>query len=238
MPSTHNMSGPAAYTCPHVHVEDIDHPTLAVDDHHHLSAVLRVRIGDELTVTNGKGAWRLGTLGADFEPTGPVHRIDRPVPTLEVGFCLVKGSRPGLVVQKLTELGIDVVSPLTSERTVVKWDDKKAARQVERLRRVAREALMQSKGVWLTAVSPLQSIETFAENHTDAARADFGSDSPLLMASESPPTCVAIGPEGGWTDAERLILPRSVSLGHRVLRAETAALASAVILCTMRENSP
>ncbi len=71
---------------------------------------------------------------------------------LTVGFALVKGERPELIVQKLTELGIDRIVPFVAERSVVRWDGDRAAGHVERLRRVAREAAMQSRRCWLPEV--------------------------------------------------------------------------------------
>ena len=70
-----------------------------------------------------------------------------PRPKLTIGFALIKGGRPELVVQKLTELGVDAIVPFTAEHSVARWDANRATRHIERLRRVAREAAMQSRQV-------------------------------------------------------------------------------------------
>ena len=70
-----------------------------------------------------------------------------------MAFAPVKGERPEWVVQKLTELGIDRIVPLFSERSVVRWSGARGQATVERLRRVAREAAAQCRRVWLPEVS-------------------------------------------------------------------------------------
>ncbi|HLI53840.1 MAG TPA: 16S rRNA (uracil(1498)-N(3))-methyltransferase, partial [Acidimicrobiales bacterium] len=139
-------------TAAHVVVEDIDRDVvrLGAGDAHHLGAALRLRPGEEVSATDGGGGWRLyrweggGLLNAVSAPTFS----ERPSPPLTVGFAPVKGERPEWAVQKLTELGIDRILVLRTARGVVRWGPP----QVERMRRVARQALMQSRGVWLPAV--------------------------------------------------------------------------------------
>ena len=75
------------------------------------------------------------------------------MPALTVAFAPVKGERPEWVVQKLTELGIDRIVPLLSERSVVRWSGARGKATVERLRRVAREAAAQCRRVWLPEVA-------------------------------------------------------------------------------------
>ncbi len=81
-------------------------------------------------------------------------------PAVTVAFALVKGERPEWVTQKLTELGVDTIVPFTAARSVVRWDDRKAAANRDRLERVAREAAMQSRRCWLPEVA---SVATFAD---------------------------------------------------------------------------
>ena len=212
---------------PHVLVDDVERPILADDDRHHLERVLRTRPGDPLTVGDGAGAWRPCRLGSEPEPVDRVHHVARPQPPVGVGFALIKGGRPELVVQKLTELGVDRIVPFVAARSVVKWEPAKAAKNVERFRRVAREAVMQSRRAWLPIVDD---VVGFGDLATDGAvMADRGGgpvtlDRPLVL----------VGPEGGWDDAERATeLPR-VRLSDAVLRAETAAIAAATLLAEAR----
>jgi 16S rRNA (uracil1498-N3)-methyltransferase len=213
-------------TAPHAIVVDVDAPVLADDDRHHLARVRRLRAGDLLSVTDGRGSWRWCGFGDELEALDDVVRDPEPDPLLTVAFAIVKGERPELVVQKLTELGIDIIVPFLAERSVVRWDGDKAGRQTDRLRKVAREATMQSRRTWLPE---LRAAETFDEVATlaGATIADFDGD-----ALRPGHTTILIGPEGGWSESERR-LPR-VGLGPNVLRAETAAIAAATLMTTFR----
>ncbi len=208
-------------------VDDVEDPRLTDDDHHHLARVRRVRPGDPVAVTDGRGGWRPCRFADVPEPVGDVAHLALPVPALTVGFALVKGDRPELVCQKLTELGIDRIVPVVADRSVARWDDTRAARHVERLRRVVREAVMQSRRAWLPSVTDPQPFAVVA-TEPGAVRADLGGDPPTLGRP-----VVLVGPEGGWSATERAALP-AVSLGDGVLRAETAAIAAGALLAALR----
>lgn len=226
--------GPSGQDGPHAFVADLDAPVLTDDDDHHLRRVQRQRPGRSMTVSDGAGRWRLARLGAavgDVEVDGPIEAVPRPEPALTVGFAVLKGDRNEWVVQKLTELGIDRIVPLVAERCVVRWDEAKSARQHARLVRVAREAAMQSRRCWLPEVAPLSSLSDVALR-PGVARADRGGE-PLGGDVH----CVVVGPEGGWTEAERDAVPIAVALGEHVLRAETAAVAAGVLLVAARART-
>ena len=219
--------GPGDGPTPHVFVPAVEHPTLNDDDRHHLERSLRLREGDEVTVSDGRGAWRSCRFGPILEPCGPVERTAEPTPELRVAFALTKGSKPELVVQKLTELGIDIIVPFVAERSIVRWDASKAAKQHDRFTRIAREAAMQSRRTWLPEVRPLVTFDSFA---SPAVRADRGGE-PIGPGH----TEVLIGPEGGWSPSECDHLD-GVRLGPHVLRAETAAIAAATLMGAWRER--
>ena len=152
--------------------------------------------------------------------------VPPPSTTLTVGFALVKGEKPELVVQKLTEIGIDVIIPFIAERSVVRWDDDRSIRQHERLVRVSREASMQSRRSWLPEV---RTVATFAEVASIDGAVIADRDGARIEASHQ---VVLIGPEGGWSSDERT-LP-AVGLGVNVLRAETAAITAAALMIDRR----
>jgi 16S rRNA (uracil1498-N3)-methyltransferase len=212
----------------HTFVSDLDAPVLSEPDRHHLERSLRVALGAIVTVADGAGGWRAVRFGPTLEPIGAIAREPQPAPRLTVGFALVKGERPELIVQKLTEIGLDRVVPFVAENSVVRWDAERAARHVDRLRRVAREAAMQCRRTWLPVIDDVRS---FAEIFGGAGVcvAERGGD-PLTLTH---PT-VLVGPEGGWSDSERSQGLRSVSLGPHVLRAETAAIVAGALLATLR----
>ncbi|MGH9138727.1 MAG: RsmE family RNA methyltransferase [Acidimicrobiales bacterium] len=210
-------------------VDDIDAPALHPADRHHLERVLRLRSGANITVSDGLGRFRPARLGnSSLEPAGDVVEVPEPEPRLTVAFALVKGERPELVVQKLTEVGVDRIVPFVAERTVVRWNPVKGARNVERLGAVAREAAAQCRRAWLPEVA---SVATFADAAAwpGAALAHPDGDTPTL----DHPTLL-IGPEGGWSPEEEDAVPARVRLGPHVLRAETAAIVAGAFLAGLR----
>jgi 16S rRNA (uracil1498-N3)-methyltransferase len=157
--------------------------------------------------------------------------LDDPLqPDITVAFALVKGGRPELVVQKLTEIGVDRITPFVAERSIVRWDDEKGWRQHARFTKVAREAAMQSRRSWLPVV---EEVTTFAAvtARRGAVLADRGGRPPSLDR----PLAI-VGPEGGWSDEERQVGLDSMALGTTVLRAETAAIVAGAMLCGLRSS--
>jgi len=217
----------------HVFVDDLDAPALGPADRHHLERVLRLRPGDAVSASDGAGGWRLCTLAAGtagLEPAGETATDERPSPPVTVAFALTKGERPEWAVQKLTEVGVDRIVPMAAARSVVRWTPDRAAAQVERLRRVAKEAAMQCRRTWLPEVEDLAGFVAVS------ARAGAA----LAAADGSPPSLahpvVLVGPEGGWAEEELAAgLPR-VALGPHVLRAETAAVLAGGLLCALRSG--
>jgi 16S rRNA (uracil1498-N3)-methyltransferase len=212
----------------HVFVSDLAALELADDDHHHLARVLRLRPGDELTASDGVGSWRRCRFGTPLEPIGAIERDEAPQPELTIAFALVKGERPEWVVQKLTEVGVDRIVPFVAERSVVHWDEGKAARNHARLVTVAREAAMQSRRSWLPAVEPVTNFDDLARR-AGVALTDRGGGPPTLAHP-----VLLIGPEGGWSERERGKGMAVVGLGPTVLRAETAALVAGAALSGLR----
>jgi 16S rRNA (uracil1498-N3)-methyltransferase len=214
-----------------VFVEDLAAPALAAADAHHLTRVLRLRDGAPLTVADGRGSWRPARLaGHSVDPTSEPVRWTPPRPALTVAFALTKGDKPELVVQKLTELGVDRIVPLRAARSVVRWDDDKAAKALDRLRSVARSAAMQCHRPDLPEVGDVVELAALAGG-SGVAMADRRGAPPSLDH-----TTVVVGPEGGWADEERALGLPSVALGDHVLRAETAAIAVGVLWTALRSE--
>ncbi|HVL07432.1 MAG TPA: RsmE family RNA methyltransferase [Acidimicrobiales bacterium] len=201
---------------------------MSAEDRHHLERVLRLRPGDEVTVSDGAGGRLRCRFGPALEPAADVERVPRPAPEVTVGLAVVKGQRPEWAVQKLTEIGVDRIVPLLCARSVVRWPPGEAGGQLARLRRVAREAAMQSRRVWLPVVAGVTPVGELAAE-PGAALAHPGAGPPAL---DRP--VVLVGPEGGWDDAELAAAPALVGLGPSVLRSETAALVAGTLLCALR----
>lgn len=212
----------------HAFVDDLRAPELEPDDRHHLERALRLRPGDLITVADGRGRWRPCRFGAELEPSGEIVVEPPPAPPVTVAFTVVKGDRPEWTVQKLTELGVDVIVPMHAERSVVRWTGERADRHVARLRRVAREAAMQSRRSRLPVV---EEVATFAGV---VGRPHARLAAPGGRAPRGGDAFVLIGPEGGWTDGELASGVPVIGLGPTILRAETAAVAAGVLLTALR----
>lgn len=242
----------------HAFVASLDAPVLTSDDHHHLARVLRLASGELITVSDGEGKWRLCALGAiggvsargprrggdaavaprpaaasntvALEPTSPIHEAPRLAPSITIAFALVPGNRPEWITQKLTELGVDRIVPFAAQRSVVRWDERRAARHHERLQRVAREAAMQCRRCWLPDVTPTTSFEAVAA--LPGATLAERNGAPLAPNTHT----LLIGPEGGWSPVERELGLPTTGLGDHVLRAETAAVAAACLVTALRSG--
>lgn len=235
MPSSNpSRANPRRGAKAHVFVGDVDNPTLEPDDHHHLAKALRIRKGESVTASDGRGYWRecLFEDGPSLRPVGDVAFEPAATPRITIGFALTKSDKPEWAVQKLTEAGVDVIVPFAAARSVVKWEPDKAARNHERLVKVAREAAMQCRRVWVPEVRVPQTFaEAVAGVGGDVALADPDGE-PLSLAK----TCVFVGPEGGWSAEEIGVSAAKVSYSANVLRAETATVAAGLLLCALRSG--
>jgi 16S rRNA (uracil1498-N3)-methyltransferase len=216
------------HSAAHVLVHDVESPQPDDGSLHHLARVLRLRRGEAVTVTDGAGSWRSCEFTGDgVDPAGEVMRDARPDPRLTVAVAPPKGDRLEWLVAKCTEVGIDRLVVLDAEHSVVRWAGERAARQLTRLRRISVEAAMQSRRVWLPEISgPVPAIDVLPA----MAAAEPGGR-PLHAAD----TAIAVGPEGGWAPKELEVATSTVALGPNVLRAETAAVAAAVLLVSLRQ---
>jgi 16S rRNA (uracil1498-N3)-methyltransferase len=225
---------PADHPGPFALVVDLDAPELGDDDVHHLERVLRLRVGEPLVLGDGRGGWRPARFGHPVEPTGDVERAAPAAPEIGVGFALVKGGKPELVVQKLTELGVDRIVPFRAARSVVQWDGAKGVKAAARWHAVARAAAMQSHRPWLPVVEDVTDLDDVL-GRAGVALADRSGGPPSAAHR-----LVLVGPEGGWAPDElaaaaRRGVPR-VALAGDVLRAETAAVTVGALLGGLRSG--
>ena len=219
--------------------------TLATDEARHLREVLRLKPGDEVHVFDGRGReFRCSVLKAMRETSELQIQAEiepaKPESQLQLNLCvaLLKGEKFDLVVQKATELGVQKVTPLITRYADIHLrDESDAAKRVARWQRIAIEAAKQSG----RAVVPEISLPVAFASLTDKE----GADGLVLMFSERdgagfeslPATQtmkVLVGSEGGWAD-EEIQTARArdflvITLGGRVLRAETAAITVTALL--------
>lgn len=228
----------------HVFVEDLEAPRLSEADMSHLARTLRLRPGEAVSASDGEGRWRCcrwrgaGMEGSCIEADGPVVSVAAAQPCLTVGFALTKGDRPEAVVRGLTELGVDRIIPLSAARCVVRWEPGRAAQHLARLRRVAREAAMQSRRVRLPEVASLSSVAEVVARLQIRDGAVPAPGGAMAQPGGGPVSLdnpvILVGPEGGWSEIELGLGLGEVGLGPGILRAETAALAVGTLLCALR----
>jgi 16S rRNA (uracil1498-N3)-methyltransferase len=223
----------------HGFVDDLDRPALSGQDVHHLSRVLRLRPGEVMSVSDGRGGFRMCEwLGGELGPLSEATWEPAPSPPLAVGFALTKGEHPEWAVQKLTEIGADRIMIMVTDRCVARWAAGSEARHLGRLREVARQAAMQSRRRWLPSVEgpvPFSALVGTEDGpRAGAVAVAVQGGAALTLAT---PT-VLVGPEGGWSDDELGAVPAGcrTGLGPNVLRAETAAVAAGVLLAALRSG--
>ncbi len=215
----------------------------------HVGTVLRLDVGGHLRVFNATyGEWRARVQ--EKSKRGMIVVVEtfireaRPAPDLDLLFAPVKRHATDLIIEKATELGVRRIFPVTTQRTIAETV------RVDRLTGIAREAAQQTERFDVPEIAEAQSLPRaldgwdmsrrliYADEAGDDAGAPWGGESgralPIGEAlQQTPPTATAllIGPEGGFTAEERRMLRAlpfvmPVSLGPRILRAETAVIAA------------
>jgi len=203
---------------------------------HHLATVRRIRAGDRVVLFNGDGQeYPAEVVSANRKSVAlnvvGIERPERELPfRLIVAAVLPKGDRGDFLIEKLTELGVTEFVPLRTERAVVVPRDTK----LERLQRAVIEASKQcGRNVLMRIWQLTDWDELCLRSELPALRlvAHTASTEPIPAELGSCDACCAIGPEGGFTDAEVAVAIsggwRNVTLGPRILRVETAAIALA-----------
>lgn len=213
---------------PLAYVDDVAVPVLDDVARRHLTRVRRLGPDTPITLADGRGSWRSALLGdTELVDPGPIELEPEPAgPPSVVAFAPVKGDRPEWAVQKLTELGVDHIVVLETERSVVRWNPARWAKQEARLAATIRSAGEQCRRLRLPSLSGPSSVAELVAEHPDIRFAEPGGPH---LAAEPTVSSVAVGPEGGWSPTELAGRP-TVGLGPLVLRAETACLAVAVHL--------
>ena len=218
-----------------------DDVTLDDEAGHHLSRVRRVRAGDVITAADGRGSWRpyevaRVTPGAvELRAKGASVVEPRLEPRLVVAFALTKRAKPDLVVQKLTELGVDGITVVAARRSVPQWSDERANAAVSRLCRIAREAAAQCRRARVPEVEGVQPVIELQGRPGLVLADPDGDDAGALTAPAGGEWVLVVGPEGGLDADEAAALGGDrVCLAPHVLRAETAAIAGAAVLATRR----
>lgn len=219
--------------------------TIAGEDVHHISRVMRMGEGGQLIAVHpvhGPAACRIDSLSEEIV-CSITHWIeeDRELPVkVTVAAGLGKGDKLEQVVQKGTELGAFSFIPYQADRSVAKWDGKKAPKKIQRLEKIAKEASEQSERTVIPSISGLYSMKDITDlkashdwclfAHAEEARIESEQEFSEVLRSIRPGDSIAVifGPEGGFSEKEVEAFKNagflSIRLGPRILRMETAPL--------------
>jgi len=224
-----------------------DAVTLTGAEAHHAATVRRVRVGEEVTLGDGRGAWLTGRVES-VAPRGVVVRIQErvdaaaPSPRVVLVQALAKGDRDELAVQAATELGVDEIVPWQASRSVSRWDAAKAAKGRARWATIAREAAKQAHRAWLPEVADLTTTGALAQRAAASLvlvlepTAQDALSALELDAADARDIVLMVGPEGGIAadELETLVAAgaRLVRLGDTVLRTSTAGPAALAVVST------
>lgn len=231
-------------------VEQFGEQTVIItgEDVHHLQRVMRAEIGTKLICSNGtdrEAVVEIINMTKQTIEAGIVEELPldaEPAVQVWIAQSLPKADKMELVIQKGTEIGAARFIPFVSERTVVQYDARKEAKRLERWTKIAKEAAEQAHRNRIPVLSPPCSWKELLElgseadlalicyekQHTLSYRALLDQAFAGKDRKEPYTILLAIGPEGGFTPAEVEAAEqagyRTISLGRRILRTETAAL--------------
>lgn len=207
------------------------------EDAKHAVTVARTRVGERLSIGNGRGLVVHGSVES-VEPgqlslvVESVRDEPRPSPELWLVQALAKGDRDELAVQAATELGASGVIPWSASRSVTRWDAAKAEKGRARWEAIVREASKQSIRAWVPEVEPVAALATLAA--LDGVLVLDPTATTRLSEVDLPANGrihLVVGPEGGIDEREFAALGGTrVRLGAEVLRTSTAGPAALAVL--------
>ena len=214
------------------------------DEARHAVVVRRIRVGEEVVLTDGAGSSAVCTVTATSKTSmqvsvSRVAHLPAQQPRLVVVQAIPKGDRGELAVEMLTEVGADAVVPWAASRSVAVWRGERAAKSLARWRSTAREAAKQARRAWFPEVRELASTADVVALLRAAALPVVlheAAERPVadLDVPESGDVVVVVGPEGGISEEEleafAAVGATPVRLGDSVLRTSTAGVAAAAVL--------
>jgi 16S rRNA (uracil1498-N3)-methyltransferase len=210
---------------------------------HYLARVLRLSMGDPVTLFNGDGRDYQGEICQLQRHTAIVRVVDSRNPGNESPLkitlvqAISRGERMDYSLQKATELGVFCIQPVISSRVEVRLDDKRQAKRLSHWQGVVISACEQSGRATVPEVKPPLSLEQWLAAVDEYPRLVLDPAAVIKMSSFSitgNAVSILVGPEGGFTDEElervRSVGVTAVSFGPRILRTETAGPAAIAVL--------
>lgn len=224
--------------------EDI---TIKGDDAKHLLYAMRVRPEQVFTIVDKESKVAQAKVISCTSDTVQLKLLqyiedadtEAPIEVV-VAQCLPKGDKMEFIVQKAVELGASSVVPVVSRHCVVKYDEKKKLARQQKWQKIADEAVKQCGRTIKPTVEAIVSLEQLAKDYADYTRficyeaEDEQSFKKMLQSADSKKYLILIGAEGGFAPEEVQLCKdagfKSISMGKRILRAETASIAALTIV--------
>lgn len=221
------------------------------EEAHHVVHVMRMKVGERLILFDGEGREYQGVIREILkkEVAVSLHASAEEDPkrvSITVACALPRHSRIEQVIEKLTEIGVAAILPLSTERTILKIEGDREEKKLARWRRIATEAAKQSGAMRLPEISKVCSFSEVlgCSSEYDLAILLCPEGSPLrecLGAKKINKVILLVGPEGGWSERELEAATKrgwkSVSLGKNILKVDTACLVAASILHYVLDSS-
>lgn len=214
---------------------------------HHVAKVLRMKAGDELTLFNGNGSDFAGEI-LRINKNEVVAKLNRATPSncesplsVTLAQAVSSGDRMDFTLQKAVELGISAIQPLAAERSVVKLNGERAEKRREHWQNIVVSACEQSGRATVPLVAPILSLPDWLGRQQEyALKLALSPTAEQRLHDLHPPAgpvCLLIGCEGGFSPQELLAATSCgfvpVRLGARILRTETAAMATLAAMQTL-----
>lgn len=212
-------------------------------DIHHIKNVMRMKINDKIEVIYDNKLYicnidTLEPFSLSIDET--INEENKLNLDITVAIGLVKEQKFDLILQKLTELGVNKIIPLNMERSIVKLDDKKLEKKRVRWEAICKEASEQSKRTNIPEITNIMSLKELVKLEYDISLVASVKEKNKMLdyylqnVNKCAKIIVVVGPEGGISEREELFLNdndfNSVSFGNLIFRVETAAIYIASIL--------
>ncbi|MCM0604521.1 MAG: 16S rRNA (uracil(1498)-N(3))-methyltransferase [Xanthomonadaceae bacterium] len=223
--------------------------TLSSEESHHAIKVLRLTEGDSVFAVDGKGSGVLGVIQIHKGSKSEVKIAATAAATKEspgsvipvhITMAILKGDAMDFAIEKCVELGIESITPVVTDHTVVQIKKKGSESFQSRFQNISDQSLKQCERLTRMVVHPPMSLEEQLSKLSDVTvfwlseRAENGKTLSKTVLETSLPLHILSGPEGGWSKLEQELLIRSkniipVSLSPLILRGETSVIAAAAI---------
>ncbi len=205
---------------------------------HYVTKVMRLRENDEFNVFNESGEWiaqikKINKTGIEFQIVKQLRSKESRV-DIWLAFSPIKSNYFNFMIQKSTELGVTKFIPLIFERSIVRKINN------DRLKKIIIEATEQSNRICTPEIESPIKLQNFLSTHEDKIKlifTDLNSNKKKisLIKSEKKPLCILIGPEGDFSESEKLKIlnfkdVETIKLNDNILRSETAAISALSVI--------